>query len=93
MLKPHETKGYSQFGAQLGRHTGPEPSTEGAKWTLQRVRIDRGGYDSGGAYWGIGQPLFWANDGESDVYFRARNRAAAKAHVRATWDPQARFYA
>ena len=91
-IKPHETQGYSQYGAQMGRHTGPAPSTEGARWSLQRVRIDQGGYDPGGAYWEIGAPLYWANDSETDVYFRARNREAAKAHIRTEFDPLAKFY-
>ncbi|MFC5509286.1 hypothetical protein [Bosea massiliensis] len=63
------------------------------KVTLQRIRLDSGGYDHCGAYWGHGQPLFWAatDDGELDATFRASNRDAAKAHVR-TLIPAARFY-
>jgi hypothetical protein len=83
---------FAKYGAPMGRHAGPTPSSSGEKWTLQRVRLDRGGYDPGGAYWGIGQPLYWANDGADDAYFRARDRAAAKAYVRANFDPDARFY-
>ncbi len=63
------------------------------KVTLQRVRLDSGGYDHCGAYWGVGQPLYWAatDDGQLDNTFRASDRDAAKAHVRQVI-PGARFY-
>lgn len=63
------------------------------KVTLQRVRLDSGGYDPQGAYFGIGAPLYWAatDDGELDATFRADDRADAKAHVRELL-PNARFY-
>lgn len=63
------------------------------KVTLQRVRLDSGGYDPCGAYWGCGEPLYWAatDDGELDTTFRAHDRDAAKAHVR-TLIPAARFH-
>lgn len=56
---------------------------------LFRVRLNAGGYDSGGAYWGTGTPLYCAAalyagpDGEPDVYqqfVRAASREAA-AHA------------
>lgn len=64
-----------------------------SKVALRRIHIDRGGYDSGGAYWGLGQPLYWAGDDEGglDMFFRASNRAAAKAHVLDLY-PDAKFY-
>ena len=63
------------------------------KVTLQRIRLDSGGYDPQGAYWGVGQPLYWAatDDGQLDSTFRAYDRDAAKEHVRKTI-PGARFY-
>lgn len=63
------------------------------KVTLQRIRLDSGGYDPQGAYWGIGQPLYWAatDDRQLDNTFRAYDRAAAKTHVRKSI-PGARFY-
>ncbi|MER8924302.1 hypothetical protein [Mesorhizobium sp. M0859] len=63
------------------------------KVTLQRVRLDSGGYDHCGAYWGIGSPLYWAatDDGQLDETFRASSRDAAKAHVRESI-PHATFY-
>jgi hypothetical protein len=61
--------------------------------TLRRVRLDRGGYDPQGTYFGLGEPLFWAAtpDGAYDRTFRAADRDAAKATVRETY-PHARFY-
>lgn len=66
---------------------------ESPKITLQRVRLDSGGYDSAGAYWGHGEPLFWAADdsGAYDSTFRADDRDDAKAIVRRTY-PGARFF-
>ncbi len=63
------------------------------KVTLRRIRLDSGGYDPEGAYWGIGEPLYWAatDDGEYDATFRAYDRDDAKATVRETF-PHARFY-
>jgi len=49
-----------RYGAPMGRHTGPQPEGDGDKWRLQRVPIDAGGYDPGGAYWGLGGALYWA---------------------------------
>ena len=63
------------------------------KVSLRRIRLDSGGYDSGGAYWGIGAPLYWAasEDGAVDMWFRARDRDSAKAIVREK-HPGAVFY-
>jgi hypothetical protein len=63
------------------------------KITLQRVRLDSGGYDPQGAYWGLGAPLYWAasDDVELDWTFRADSRDHAKAQVRESY-PGARFH-
>lgn len=51
---------------------------------LARVPIDQGGYDNGGAYWGVGVPLWRAEstylDGteSAEHYFRALDRETAK---------------
>jgi hypothetical protein len=84
----------SRYGAPMGRMGSPhvDPDYTG-KWSLCRVRIDSGGYDNGGAYWGHGAPLWQActDDGESELFFRASSREAAKAHIRELC-PTARFY-
>lgn len=53
------------------------------KFTLRRVRLNRGGYDSFGTYWGVGMPLYIASgdigDDYGEFHFRASDRRAAKA--------------
>lgn len=63
---------------------------------LRHVRINSGGYDAGGAYWGLGAPLWYCYDAETAgdqvaAYFRAKDREAAKAHVLEKL-PEATFY-
>lgn len=57
-------KAYSQYGADRGRPSFlPEDRAATVKLRLVRLRLDSGGYDSGGAYWGLrqrGQRLYWA---------------------------------
>lgn len=76
----------SKFGAPMGRrsYAARAPDSTGVpKLSLQRVRIDCGGYDAGGAYWGLGQPLYVATDGDGiEVFVRAPDREAAKTAVR-----------
>lgn len=85
-----------RYGAPLGRvnHDGGAVA-HGMRWTLQHVRLNMGGYDRGGAYWGQGARLYWAaatglDGNEVSFYFRAKDREAAKAHVRAKY-PHAKF--
>lgn len=82
----------SPLGAPFGRvERSGEPAAH--RFTLQRVRINSGGYDAGGAYWGRGAPLYWAcsDDGTAERFFRADDRAEAKATIQAEY-PGARFY-
>lgn len=64
-----------------------------AKFSLRHVRLNRGGYDSMGGYWGSGMRLYHCiNDsGSIDTFFRAKNREKAKENVRKMC-PNARFY-
>lgn len=83
-------------GASLGRATvlgSPSHRDNRILFHLRRVRLDQGGYDPGGAYWGIGSPLFeaWDDGGEAYMTFRTGDREAAKEAVRGTY-PNARFY-
>jgi hypothetical protein len=67
-------------------------ATTKVKWTLQRVRLNSGGYDASGSYWGVDKPLYWAgNDEGASFHFRAADREKAKAFVRAE-HPNATFY-
>lgn len=60
--------------------------------TITRCNIDSGGYDSGGAYWGTGQPIYWASSecGTVDMYLRAKSARLAKSEVISKF-PNARF--
>lgn len=89
--EPFRRKAYSQYGASMGRHGGTIQD-DGQKLHLCRVRLDNGGYDTGGAYWGIGDPLYclYTDDG-TEQYLRAANREAAKAQILAQ-HPYANFY-
>lgn len=83
-------------GAPMGRVSRtltPEDTSEPRKFSLRVVLLDRGGYDSGGAYWGLGEPVYWAcsEDYEAEFFFRARDREAAKAEVLRRY-PNARFF-
>lgn len=59
-------------------------SNPSGKVSLRRVYLDRGGYDSGGRYFGVGEPLYVAESDEYDwrEYVRARSREEAKEKVR-----------
>jgi hypothetical protein len=94
----------SRYGASMGR-----PSTSDrelshidgidVKLKLQRVPLDSGGYDPGGAYWGHGSPL-WRSEGSVELatgshditlYLRVSDRDHAKSMIRAKLRA-ARFY-
>lgn len=87
----------TRYGAPMGRRNFSDgsPADLPRKFWLRRVRLDSGGYDNGGAYWGHGAPLYYAEtesvDGEVVRYFRASDREAAKAAIRAEF-PNATFF-
>jgi hypothetical protein len=84
----------SQYGAPMGRGSNRANQAEPAeRFYLRRVRLDSGGYDNGGAYWGTGQPLYYweGEDSGSSDYIRARGRADAKRQIRENC-PEARFF-
>ena len=60
------------------------------KYFLHRVRLDRGGYDANGRYYGSGAPLFEyeAADGSASYRFRARDREDAE--TRLVFNPRTR---
>jgi hypothetical protein len=92
-----------RYGAPMGRgQWHSEAPEEPIRFHLSRVRLNDGGYDRGGAYWGIGAPLYQASsdnakrdDGTIDYgvefYLRAYDRDEAKDKVRAKY-PNATFY-
>lgn len=87
-----------RYGAPMGRADQPNAYSEFRaipdhphKFSLVRVKLDNGGYDQGGAYWGHGQPLYWAEAGAVERWFRAKDRDAAKKTIREEF-PDATFY-
>lgn len=82
----------SRYGAPMGRRSDAYLETCAGKFYLRHVRLDAGGYDSGGAYWGHHLQLWCVQDQDSNiVYLRAATRKAAKALVLDDW-PDATFY-
>jgi hypothetical protein len=71
------------------------------RFSLRHVRLNSGGYDSSGAYWGAGAPLYAYDAEPLDAQprqaecpsgpLRAASRADAKAQL-ITRFPNARFY-
>ena len=98
----------SKYGAPMGRN-GCRPLDFNAplKFYLRRVPLNSGGYDSGGAYWGHGSPLYYACSVDEvrphnpygppgelrqvELFARAYDRDDAKAIVRQEC-PHATFF-
>ena len=93
----HLSNASSKYGASMGRASDNfgQLVDEGVKVRLQHVRLNSGGYDSGGAYWGRGAPLYRAQtefQGDTlDYWLRAGGRLAAKQTILKLC-PKARFY-
>ena len=72
-------KGFSQYGAQMGRSEyGRPPQKKIVR--LFRVKVDSGGYDNGRAYWGHHQYL-WCAMADEDATGQEQYRAFVRA-----WD-------
>lgn len=82
-----------RHGAPLGRHTGATYlDVEAGRLYLRRIRLNSGGYDAGGAYWGLGTALWYVADQDGNGYFfRCPSREGAKVAVHNEW-PGATFY-
>lgn len=87
-----------RYGAPMGRpgaHPGDDPH---CRLYVGRVRLDRGGYDSGGAYWGLGEPLWYIQGFDEfegmktaiEDFARFQTKAEAIAFWRKQW-PNARI--
>ena len=85
----------SMYGAPMGRRENMGERMMPVRMHLARVRLNQGGYDSGGAYWGTGAPLYcaWGDGPEEvqEVYLRALTHEDAKCKVREQF-PRATFY-
>lgn len=91
--KPYLPKAYNRYGANLGRTSYRKYYNNPIKVHLNHIHLDSGGYDQGGAYWGIGEKLYLCADDLDIIYFffRAKNRDEAKKVVQKTV-PLATFY-
>jgi len=95
--KTHDPKGWCgdpSRGAALGRHSyHNRDKDEAVKLFLSKVRIDNGGYDSNGTYFGHDIPLYWYADEDLmiDDVLRAKNRNDAKQQILEKY-PNAKFF-
>lgn len=64
--------GDTRRGASMGRASRPADEETGERFHLRRVHLNSGGYDAGGAYWGIGGTLYEAIGTESDAFMTLR---------------------
>lgn len=74
------TRVFDKYGAPMGRRQNGHLDVDVPRSVrLFRVRLNSGGYDDGGAYWGIGNKSLWcAIDGDGNRQFvRAFTRAGA----------------
>ncbi len=84
-----------QYGAPMGRCSWNNICDQSfnGRFYLQNARLDRGGYDAGGAYWGIGKQVFLyrAADDSISGSLRAYSRKDAKLQILAL-HPDAKFF-
>jgi hypothetical protein len=97
-------KAYDQYGADMGRDSVlPSDRNISIKLRLFKLQLDSGGYDEGGAYWGIPNNLYWVESvdevetqygGQPEVIqmnFRGYDREDVKEKVRKIL-PNAKFF-
>ena len=67
------------------RSSAADPNAAANKPDIQRVRVNRQGYDASGAYWGAGPDIFIAslNEGAQEITVRAKSITEARAKVAA----------
>lgn len=74
--------GYNQYGASMGRAEWKDEPEDGTVRVFH-LPIDSQGYDIGGAYWGVGERLYCATNGEGyRAFVRASDRNDAIAKLR-----------
>lgn len=96
--KTNDPKGWCgdpSRGAALGRNPIHDADRAApVRLYLRRVRIDQGGYDPNGTYFGAGDRIYWYADenGDIDGVTRAHSREAAKLLITARFYPKATFF-
>lgn len=90
---PRGWGGDPKRGAALGRPSVRGEASFAGRLTLRHIRLDQGGYDPNGTYFGLGPPLYWyaSDDGSIDDMLRAGTRESAKAQILKIY-PNAKFY-
>lgn len=85
---PFKTLVKTKYGAPIGRGSD-KPSFNAQRVTIHNVPIDSGGYDDGGAYWGIGQTIFAFIDSDGGIeYSRHASSRAAIDHALENYAPE-----
>ena len=77
-MRPQVTNVSSRYGAPMGRRENITEPRYPVKFHLQRIRLNLGGYDAGGAYWGHGRdPLYcvFSDDPRFQFYARGQDKA------------------
>ena len=89
--KTHDPQGWCgdpSRGAALSRPTiKNEPASYTGRLSLRRIRLNAGGYDANGTYFGTGTPLYWCanEEGTVDFMLRAPSRDAALYKIRESY--------
>lgn len=78
MSRPHLPQVSSRYGAPMGRRSSPSLDETARTVRLFHVPLDSGGYDSGGAYWGSPNNLYFAQDRDGDIQ---SVRASSRLHA------------
>lgn len=83
-MNADQAKVYCKYGSPMGRSSCDR--FDDGKVRLYRVPLNRGGYDRGGAYWGLGLPVYCVETiGGECAFLRAQNRNEAKAILQKQW--------
>lgn len=85
-----------KYGAPMGRASYVRETQTGwpIKCRLQRIALDSGGYDTGGAYCGLGLPIYCAQT-HDDSFFatvRAHSRREAAMIIREEFGLDFKFH-
>lgn len=79
----------STYGAPMGRHEyGIAENCEPGSISVFKVNLDSGGYDDGGAYWGIPSNLYCAQDDDDRYIHFVRANSPSEAISKLGIDPE-----
>lgn len=79
------SSGGNEYGAQMGRPSTANDKSFPVVFEVERLTGPNDAYDAGGAYWGLGDPVYRAEGsstaGVERITVRAKDMAAAKAAI------------